>query len=94
MLKYKLRDYKTVLFSKHALPKVIDTLKYNRINFEIFGTFSKNTYDNNTYDLIRRNAYEYLDKEKRIEILISKIENMSNYNIDKLLYYLEEFKYE
>jgi len=73
---------------------VIDTLKYNRINFQISGTSEIYRYSENCYTVIKDNAYKYLDKEKRIDIIISKIENMSNHNIDRLLYYLEKYKYE
>ena len=92
LLGYKIKDG-TVVFSRDALSKVIDSLKRNSINFEIVNE-SRYRFLNNNYQGFLLKAYEAYDKELRINDIVKKIDRLDNKRLDALLHHIEVFLHE
>ena len=92
-MNYKIHEHGTVFFPKDSLSKITDKLKANSISYEISGGV-KYTFINNNYKKFKFLAYKALDKELRINNIIKKISSLNDENLDKLLLYLEEYRYE
>ena len=92
---YKILDNNKLGFPSSVYNKVINVLEDNHINYNIIyknrDMEVKDFKKLNNYDKYRKNAYEKMDIDSKVNILIDKIKNANRDELDKLIYIIYEF---
>lgn len=88
LFKYKIIDNEKVGFPISSLSKVLNTLDKYHINYKVDNTV-KNYGSKNRYHEYLINGIKNKELNDKIGILESKLLNLSNDKIDKLIEYIE-----
>ena len=92
---YKILDNKKVGFPSSIYNKVINTLEELHINYNIIYKNKDNVIKDfkklNNYDKYKNKAYEKMDIDSKVNMVIDKINNASREQLDRLVYIIYEF---
>ena len=94
---YKVLNGDVCGFPDTTLNKVLNTLNDSKISYQIIDVDKEPVIKDfgkiNTYHKYLEKALESIDKKKKIDILIEKIENSDNEKLEKIIKVIEnEFK--
>ena len=91
---YKILDNKKLGFPKRIYNKVINTLEELHINYNIIYKNKDNVIKDfkklNNYDKYKNKAYEKMDIDSKVNMIINKINNASREELDRLVYIIYE----
>ena len=91
---YKILDNKKVGFPSSILNKIINTLEDNHINYNIIfkdkDNIIKDFKNRNNYNKYKDKAIEQMDINNKVNMMIDKIKNASNDEIERLVYIIYE----
>ena len=92
---YKILDNKKVGFPSSIYNKVINVLDNNHINYNVIYKSKENIIRDfkkiNNYSKYESLAYEKMDIDSKVNMIIEKINNCNSYELDKLVYIIYEF---
>ena len=91
----KILDNKKVGFPSSIYNKVINVLDNNHINYNVIYKSKENIIRDfkkiNNYSKYESLAYEKMDIDSKVNMIIEKINNCNSYQLDKLVYIIYEF---
>ena len=91
---YKILDNKKVGFPSSILNKVINTLEDNHMNYNIIvkgkNNIIKDFKNRKKYNKYKDKAIEQMDINNKVNMMIDKIKNASNDEIERLVYIIYE----
>lgn len=92
---YKILDNKKVGFPSSIYNKVINVLDNNHINYNVIyknkGNIIRDFKKINNYSKYESLAYEKMDIDSKVNMIIEKINNCNSYQLDKIVYIIYEF---
>ena len=92
---YKILDNKKVGFPSSIYNKVINTQEELHINYNIIyknkDSYVKDFKKINNYSKYEKLAYEKMDIDSKVNMIIDKINNASREQLDRLVYIIYEF---
>ena len=91
---YKILDNKKVGFPSSVFNKVINVLDNNHINYNVIYNSKENIIRDfkkiNKYSKYESLAYEMMDIDSKVNMIIDKIKNASKDEIERLVYIIYE----